>query len=243
MTPQEFIAKWKPVQLSERSAAQSHFLDVCKLLDHPEPAQADPQGTSFTFERGVHKTEGEKGWADVWKRGYFGWEYKGKHKDLKRAYRQLQLYREDLENPPLLVVCDMDRFQVHTNFTGTAKVVHAFDLDGLADPANLDVLRKAFTAPNELRPDRTTARITEEAAALFTQLAEGMRARGIAAPDAAHFLMKLIFCLFAEERRMSGVGRFVLLYFAFVRCSKRAASARPKQARHPASWRKKESRN
>jgi hypothetical protein len=26
MTPQEFIAKWKPVNLSERSAAQQHFL-------------------------------------------------------------------------------------------------------------------------------------------------------------------------------------------------------------------------
>jgi len=28
MTPQEFIAKWKKAQLSERSAAQQHFLDL-----------------------------------------------------------------------------------------------------------------------------------------------------------------------------------------------------------------------
>ncbi len=54
-------------------------------------------------------------------RDHFGWEYKGKHKDLKEAYTQLQRYREALENPPLMVVCDMDRFEVHTNFTGTVK--------------------------------------------------------------------------------------------------------------------------
>ena len=64
---------------------------------------------------------------------HFGWEYKGKHKDLKAAYAQLLLYREALENPPLLVVCDMDRFEVHTNFTGIAKRVHAFSTCALLD--------------------------------------------------------------------------------------------------------------
>ncbi|HJT78965.1 MAG TPA: hypothetical protein VJ739_17340, partial [Gemmataceae bacterium] len=33
------------------------------------------------------------------------------------AYNQLLKYREALENPPLLVVCDMDRLVIHTNFT------------------------------------------------------------------------------------------------------------------------------
>ena len=56
-------------------------------------------------------------------------------------------YREALENPPLLVVCDLDRFEIHTNFTNTAKQVYAFDLAGLAEPKNLDVLRKLFTDP------------------------------------------------------------------------------------------------
>ena len=56
MTPQEFIAKWKRSTLSERSACQQHFLDLCKLLGQPEPAAADPDGAWYTFERGVHKT-------------------------------------------------------------------------------------------------------------------------------------------------------------------------------------------
>ena len=158
MTPQEFIAKWKRSSLSERSAYQQHFLDLCDVLGQPKPAAADPEGAWYTFERGVHKTTGQKGWADVWMRGHFGWEYKGRHKDLAAAYQQLPLYREDLENPPLLVVCDLDRFHVHPNFTGTAKQVHRFDLTGLADPANLDLLRKVFTDSESLRPGRRPLR-------------------------------------------------------------------------------------
>ena len=167
MTPHEFIAKWKRSQLSERSAAQQHFLDLCELLGQPKPAEADPDGTEYTFERGVSKTGGGDGWADVWKRGYFGWEYKGKHKDLAAAYQQLLEYREDVENPPLLVVCDTDRFEVHTNFTNTAKRRYAFNLDGLANPENLDVLRRLFTDPDSLRPDAAAVRITQQAAKQF----------------------------------------------------------------------------
>ncbi|MHC4404282.1 MAG: DNA methyltransferase [Planctomycetota bacterium] len=202
MTPQEFIAKWQRVSLSERSACQQHFLDLCDVLGQPKPAAADPKGAWYTFERGVHKTTGQKGWADVWMRGRFGWEYKGKHKNLDTAYQQLLLYREDLENPPLLVVCDLDRFQIHTNFTGTAKQVHRFDLEGLADPENLDVLRRLFTDPESLRPGLTTESITRQAAERFGMLADGMRIRGVDAPAAAHFLMKLMFCMFGEDIRL-----------------------------------------
>jgi len=74
-TPQEFIAKWKKAQLSERSAAQQHFLDLCELLGQPKPAAADPEGAWYTFERGAHKTDGGEGWADVWMKGKFAWEY------------------------------------------------------------------------------------------------------------------------------------------------------------------------
>jgi hypothetical protein len=208
MTPTEFVAKWQSVRLSERSACQQHFCDLCDLLDHPKPAEADPEGTHFTFERGVRTVEGSQGWADVWKRGHFGWEYKRRHKDLKAAYDQLLLYREDLENPPLLVVSDMDRFEVHTNFTGTAKQVHAFNLAGLAQPRNLDVLRKVFFDPEALRPEVTTVHITEEAADRFGELADGMRLRGVEAHPAAHFLMKLMFCMFGEDIGLLPEGLF-----------------------------------
>src|SRR5713101_7378484 len=199
MTPQEFIAKWKRANLSERSAAQQHFLDLCELLGQPKPAAADPDGAWYTFERGVHKTGGGEGWADVWMKDYFAWEYKRKKRSLVEAYQQLLLYREDLESPPLLVVCDLNRFEIHTNFTGTPTVVFAFDLGQLAEPANLDILRKLFTEPYALRPGETTEAITKEVADRFCDLADGMRIRKVPAEQAAHFLMKLMFCMFAED--------------------------------------------
>ena len=103
-------------------------------LGHPTPAAVDPTGADFTFEKPVKVVAGaskgaagERGFVDAWKRGCFGWEYKGKRKDLHAAYDQLLLYREDLDNPPLLVVCDMDRLEVHTNFTSTQKRVYGVD--------------------------------------------------------------------------------------------------------------------
>jgi hypothetical protein len=199
MTPQAFVEKWQRANLSERSAYQQHFLDLCDLLGQPKPAESDPDGTSYTFERGLAKTDGARGWADVWKRGYFGWEYKGKAKNLAAAYAQLQLYREALENPPLLVVCDLDRFEIHTAFTNAITKVYSFDLAALADPINLDILRKVFTDPEALRPGVTTTSVTEQAAEKFGMLADGLRVRGVEPHAAAHFLMKLMFCMFAED--------------------------------------------
>ena len=58
------------------------------------------------------------------------WEYKGKHKDLNAAYNQLLLYRDALANPPLLLLCDLDRLIVRTNFTNTVSARHEILHDG-----------------------------------------------------------------------------------------------------------------
>jgi hypothetical protein len=41
MTPQQFIAKWRASELSERSAYQQHYCDLCDLLGQAKP-EADP---------------------------------------------------------------------------------------------------------------------------------------------------------------------------------------------------------
>ena len=164
LTPQGFVAKWRGVRQSERAVAQQHFLDLCALFGQCPPAEADPLGEWFTFEKGIEKTGGGRGFADVWKRGHFAWEYKGRNKDLAAAYQQLLLYREPLENPPLLVVCDIERYQVHTNFTGTAKRVHEFTNEQLLDPETLRTLRAVFDRPDSLRPGATVEQVTEAAA-------------------------------------------------------------------------------
>ena len=199
MDIRQFISKWRRVELKERSASQEHFLDLCRVVAHKTPAEADPDGSWFTFEKGASKHGGGDGWADVWKKGFFGWEYKGRHKDLDVAYDQLLKYREALENPPLLVVCDMDRIVVHTNFTSTATVVHELALDALAEPRNIEILNALFHAPDKLKPGATSSTITAEAAQRLAEIAQSIRDRGIDARMVAHFLDRIVFCLFAED--------------------------------------------
>ena len=119
MTPYEFATKWGRAKLSESAGSQEHFIDICRLVGQATPAEADPNGDFFTFEKSLKKQTGGTGFADVWRQSCFAWEYKGLHADLSRAYAQLQLYREALGNPPLLVVCDFDRYEVHTNWSIT----------------------------------------------------------------------------------------------------------------------------
>ena len=199
MNAQEFVHRWKGSTLTERSASQSHFLDLCSLVGHPTPVEMDKTGESFTFEKGADKTTGKKGFADVWKRGYFGWEYKGKHKNLDVAYQQLLTYREALENPPVLVVSDMERILIHTNFTNTVKRVVELTYDDLLTREGLDRIVAVFNEPESFKSERTTEGVTAEAAAQFAKLSEMLREQGAAPDTAAHFLIRLLFCLFAED--------------------------------------------
>lgn len=121
MNPTQFVEKWEKIELKERASAQSHFEDVCRLIGHPLPAEKDPYGVEFTYEYSVEKSGGGKGFADVWYDDHFAIEYKGKgnYADLGGAYQQLLRYRENLKNPPLLVVCDFEHWEIHTNWPCT----------------------------------------------------------------------------------------------------------------------------
>lgn len=199
MNADQFINKWTQVSLSEKSASQQHFLDLCALLGEKTPAEADPAGEFFTFERGGTTAGGGIGWADVWKKGAFAWEYKGPGKDLNAAYLQLKKYADMLENPPLLITSDTKRIEIHTNFTNTVKTLHVIELTDLADPAKREVLRSAFTNPEKLRPGVTRLMVTTQAAESFSQLAHHLQDKSYEPQRVAHFLNRIIFCMFAED--------------------------------------------
>ena len=199
MTPNEFIAKWRASELKERSAAQEHFIDLCRLLGEPTPAEADPKGDHYCFERGARKDSGGEGWADVWKRHCFAWEYKGRHANLDAAFDQLRQYALALENPPLLIVSDMGRFRIRTNWTNSVSRTHEFDLEDLADAGVRDRLKWAMSDPERLRPGETRQTLTERAARTFAELAQSLRERGHAPEEVAHFVNRLVFCMFAED--------------------------------------------
>lgn len=232
MTAAEFKRKWARYRGKETSAYQEHFNDLCRLLGQPTPAEVDPSGSElFCFQKHVVKDaellaeteagpdEGdpqERGYADVWKKDCFGWEYKGKKKNLDRAYKQLLRYRESLLNPPLLIVCDFDRYIIKTNFNGTVCETHEFTNDQIDRPENLRILRAAFENPDFLKPQRTTAQVTENLAAQIGEVARSLQKReSVELADThtraefqvgqkknlriARFLNRIVFCFFAED--------------------------------------------
>jgi len=143
MTPEQFIELWKDNKLTERGGAQAHFDDLCDLLGVDKPRDPD----NYCFERGAKKSAGSDGWADVWKRGYFGWENKKPGRDLDTALKQLTDYALQLENPPLLVVSDRERIIIHTAFTGYPDEVREIRIEELVNQEKLQILRWVFTDP------------------------------------------------------------------------------------------------
>ena len=195
MTPAQFIAKWQDNPLSERAGSQAFFLDLCTLLDVPPPNDPD----NYCFERGATRTGAGHGWADVWKRGHFGWENKGPGGDLGAALRQLMTYALALDNPPLLVVSNRDVTHIHTHFTGTPSETWTIRLADIGTPDNLQRLRWLFTEPERFRPGRTVQDITADAAGRFAGIAGSLTGRGHDPARVAHFLIQCLFCMFAED--------------------------------------------
>ncbi len=204
MTPEQFIARWKDNKLSERAGAQAHFDDLCELLEVDKPRDPD----NYCFERGAKKAGGGDGWADVWKRGHFGWENKKPGRDLEKALKQLTDYALQLENPPLLVVCDRERIVIHTAFTGYPDEPREIRIEQLVTPEARQLLRWVFTEPEKLRPEKSTAAITAAAAGQFAGLAKAMRQRGEDGQRVAHFLVQCLFCMFAEDESLLPAGIF-----------------------------------
>lgn len=199
ITPQEFISKWKRVTAREKQTYQEHFLDICQLVGHQTPNDYDPTGTRFAFEMGAAKTSGGQGWADVAKLGFFGWEYKGKDADLDKAYEQLLRYRDSLQNPPVLVVSDINNIIIRTNYTNLPTRTYTLALDDLLNPESIQLLKKVFTSPEDLKPKETIESVTREAAEKFSKLARNLHEYGEDPQEVAHFLIRLLFCLFAED--------------------------------------------
>ncbi|MBK1642541.1 hypothetical protein CKO12_11760 [Chromatium okenii] len=72
-------------------------------------------------------------------------------------------------------------------------------LNDLRDPAQLRLLKWAFSEPERLRPTLTTAALTEKAARQFGELAQTLCERGHDTTQVAHFCQQILFCFFAED--------------------------------------------
>jgi hypothetical protein len=211
ITPREFVEQWAQSELREQQASHSHFNELCQLVGYKTPTQMDPEGTFFTFEERVEKATGGKGRADVWYKGRFAWEYKGKHKDLDAAYSQLLAYRAGLGNPPLLVVCDFLEYRIYPQWPNASAQPFVFRNADLLRPDTLRYITWLLESPEkflELRAEELQRRekITLDLAYKFAHLADLMRQHTDddgepvwESMQIARFLTKLVFIFFVED--------------------------------------------
>ena len=189
----DFIAKWSRTAFGERQAAQPFFDDICRLVGHPTTTELQDRD-NFTFEKWV-----PGGFADAYLSDHFGWEFKGADAQLPGAFDQLLKYQVHLKTPPLLIVSSFQTIRIRTNFPGMETALHEISVPQIGAAANLDILRAVFFNPEELKPKRTVAEVTQDTAKLFHQIVVDMESQTADRERLARFLNRIVFCLFAED--------------------------------------------
>ena len=203
MTPQQFIEQWSDAGFGERQGAQSFFNDLCRLVEHPTPAEfGDPE--AFTFEKAI-----PGGFADAYFEEHFGWEFKGRDAQLDGAFDQLLRYQIHLKTPPLLVVSSFQTIRIQTNFQGMETARYDIGISGLAQPEQLQLLRDVFFAPHRFRERlRSLDAVTRQTVAIFQAIVEDMERHDVDPERLARYLNQLVFCLYSEDAGLLPEGLF-----------------------------------
>jgi len=133
-----------------------------------------------------------------------------------RAKSQAENYVRSIpdDNPPFLLVVDVGyQIETYADFSGLGKTYtpfpdnlsHRFKLTDLLDPRGgrgpelFERLQKIWTDPQSLNPAKRAAKVTREIAASLAELSKSLEKSGHHPEAVAHFLMRVLFTLFAED--------------------------------------------
>lgn len=218
-----FAERWNGRVGREEQLSQSFLNDLCDALGTDRPHEGDGE---YAFEHRIAIAHGAgHGKIDLYKAGHFLLEAKCGRNDrsepgsapvrgtkpyiayIQRAYEdQARLYAASLSAPPpLVIVVDIGhRFWIWRRKEGRyagfdSPECLSFTLDDLADEENARVLWAAFERPEILDVHRFQARVTEEVAETLAPLAASLEARIGDSQRVARFLIRCLFCMFAED--------------------------------------------
>jgi hypothetical protein len=206
--------RWRASTLGEKQAFQHWFLEFCDALgvDRPSPNAAD----DYCFEKSValqrHDLTDGVGRIDCWKAGHFAVEAKGTGSKgsseihLRRAFKQVSDYvaAEPGTVPPYLMVVDVPRELIiwegwRGGFGGFAAGRRIL-LDQLPDrPDDIALLQDIFAQPKFRDPRGKAQQVTRDTAGKLAELAAALEDRGHDPEKVARFLMRCVFCCFAED--------------------------------------------
>ncbi len=163
-----------------------------------------------SFEQRVKKLGGGRGRIDGFYPGKLLIEMKSRGEDLDKAYQQATDYLpglRDAELPEYLLVSDFEHMHLHRMDGATPPLCHT-----LADFAqHLDAY--LFLAGYESQAQQAQIAVDEHAARNIAQLHDAMRDGGYTGVDLQRYLVRLLFCLFAEDtgifERAGSFGRYL----------------------------------
>lgn len=209
---QALAERWAPNSANERAAFQSWMLDFLEALgaERPLPPTPDHQ---FELPVRVVDREGRESlnFVDYWKDGHVAVEAKafgGAADDLglRRAFGQVRNYVAHVPGtpPPYLMVVDVARTAiVWDRWSGAYGDFAAGRRIPLATvherPDDIRLLQDILIQPSVRDPRGRAQAVTKEIAAKLAQLAASLENRGLDAERAARFLMRCVFCFFAED--------------------------------------------
>lgn len=185
------------------------FIDLykrgCFVLEAKQGSDKPDEQTTFSAAALRRRKKRKQGTAV---RGTAAWDTA-----MERAKQQAQSYARSLpvdvegDRPPFLLIVDVgNTIELYSEFTRTGgnyvpfpdPGAYRLTLDDLHDSNVRLLLRQVWTDPMSLDPSRRSARVTREIANRLALLARALES-DYSAEDVAHFLMRCLFTMFAED--------------------------------------------
>jgi N-6 DNA Methylase len=157
-----------------------------------------------TFEERVKKIDAKAGYIDLLWKGIVLVEHKSKDENLDKAFNQAKDYFPGLkekELPRYILVCDFARFRLYDLETNTQ---HEFVLEKLKDNVGLF----GFIAGYQKKTYKEQDPVNIEAAELMGRLHDKLKAVGYEGHQLELYLVRLVFCLFADDSNIFEKGIF-----------------------------------
>lgn len=131
---------------------------------------------------------------------------------MQNARRQAEGYVFLLDTthkaPPFVIACDVGHcFELYADFTGTGRAYNQFPdrkgfrvfMEDLRKPGIRELLSTIWSDPHSLDPAKNSARVTQDIARRLAQVSKTLEERGNNPEAVAHFLMRCLFTMFAED--------------------------------------------
>src|SRR3989339_2191527 len=163
-----------------------------------------PRRRVASFEQRVKKLDGQDGYIDLLWKGILLVEQKSRGKDLDRAYQQAKDYFpgiQDRDLPRYILVSDFARFRLYDLEEDTQ---HEFTLKNLYK----NVRRFGFVAGYQTTSYKEQDPVNIKAAERMGKLHDKLKAAGYQGHELEVYLVRLLFCLFADDTSIFERRRF-----------------------------------